>query len=74
VIATFTVTAGDDVMLVTDGGQLIRSPVAQVRLTRRSTKGVILLRPRAGERVTSCFRVVDDAEEAAEEEGTAGDA
>ena len=74
VIATFTVTAGDDVMLVTDGGQLIRSPVAQVRLTRRSTKGVILLRPNEGERVTSCFRVVDDAEEAAEEEGTASDA
>ena len=74
VIATFTVTVGDDVMLVTDGGQLIRSPVAQVRLTRRSTKGVILLRPSEGERVTSCFRVVDDAEEAAEEEGTAGDA
>jgi len=74
VIATFTVTAGDDVMLVTDGGQLIRSPVAQVRMTRRSTKGVILLRPSEGERVTSCFRVVDDAEEAAEEEETASDA
>jgi len=74
VIATFTVTVGDDVMLVTDGGQLIRSPVAQVRLTRRSTKGVILLRLNEGERVTSCFPVVDDAEEGPEEEDTAADA
>jgi len=68
VLATFTVTPGDDVMLVTDGGQLIRSPVDQVRITRRSTKGVILLRLNEGERVISCFPVVDDQGEVAIED------
>ncbi len=63
VVATFPVSPGDDIMLVTDGGQLIRSPVDQVRITRRAAKGVILLRPNEGERVTSCFPVVDDTPE-----------
>jgi DNA gyrase subunit A len=68
VVATFPVREGDDVMLVTDGGRLIRTRSEQVRITGRAAQGVTLLRLEEGERVTSCFPVVAE-EGAAEEEG-----
>ena len=60
VVATFPVRDGDDVMLVTDNGRLIRLPVDQVRVTGRNAMGVTLLRLNEGERVTSCFTVVEE--------------
>ncbi|MFC7539242.1 DNA gyrase C-terminal beta-propeller domain-containing protein [Siccirubricoccus deserti] len=48
VVATFPVRPGDDVMLVTDTGRLIRLPADQVRLTRRRSLGVMLLRLNEG--------------------------
>jgi DNA gyrase subunit A len=59
VVATFPVRPGDDVMLVTDNGRLIRLPADQVRITGRQAMGVTLLRLDNGERVTSCFPVLD---------------
>jgi DNA gyrase subunit A len=56
-------------MLVTDTGRLIRLPADQVRLTRRRSLGVMLLRLNEGERVNSCFPVVDDQGESATEAG-----
>jgi len=53
------VRPGDDVMLVTDSGRLIRLPADQVRITGRQAMGVTLLRLNDGERVTSCFPVLD---------------
>jgi DNA gyrase subunit A len=64
VVATFPARPGDDVMLVTDSGRLIRLPADQVRLTRRRSLGVMLVRLNEGERVISCFPVVDDQGEA----------
>jgi DNA gyrase subunit A len=64
VAASFQVRDGDDVMLVTDGGRLIRVPVDQVRVTGRSVMGVTLFRLDDDERVTSVFPVLEqDAEE-----------
>ncbi|MFC4167061.1 DNA gyrase subunit A [Pseudoroseomonas aestuarii] len=60
VVATFPVRPGDDVMLVTDNGRLIRLPVDQVRVTGRSAMGVMMLRLDGEERVTSCFTVVEE--------------
>ncbi|WP_268893678.1 DNA gyrase subunit A [Roseomonas harenae] len=60
VVATFPVRPGDDVMLVTDGGRLIRLPADQVRIMGRQATGVTLFRLDQDERVTSCFPVVDD--------------
>ncbi len=62
VVATFTVRPGDDVMLVTDGGALIRLPVEQVRVTGRNAQGVTLKRLDGGEIVTSCFPVADQGD------------
>jgi DNA gyrase subunit A len=71
VVATFPVRPGDDVMLVTDTGRLIRLPADQVRLTRRRSLGVMLLRVNEGERVNSCFPVVDDQGETTPDTGLA---
>jgi len=74
VAASFPVRQGDDVMLVTDGGRLIRVPADQVRITGRQGMGVTLCRVDAGEHVTSVFPVVEDAveEDAAEDPGENG--
>jgi len=63
VVATFPVRAGDHLMLVTDGGQLIRIEADDVRITGRQGMGVMLMRPAEGERVISCFPVADEGED-----------
>ena len=63
VVATFPVRSGDDVMLVTDAGRLIRVPADQVRITGRQAMGVTLFRVISGEHVTSVFPVVENDEE-----------
>ncbi len=71
VVATLPVRRGDDVMLVTDAGRLIRVPADQVRITARQTMGVTLFRLSETERVTSIFPVLDDAPASSDE--AAGD-
>ena len=39
-VASFPVEQSDQIMLVTDGGQLIRCPVDDVRIAGRNTQGV----------------------------------
>jgi DNA gyrase subunit A len=59
VAATFPVRQGDDIMMVTDAGRLIRVPVDQVRTTGRQTMGVTLFRVDRGEHVTSVFTILE---------------
>jgi len=59
VAATFPVRPGDDVMLVTDAGRLIRVRADEVRITGRQAMGVMLFRVNAGEHVSSVFPVID---------------
>ena len=42
-LVSFPVEEGDQIMLVTDAGKLIRTPVAGIRIAGRSTQGVIVL-------------------------------
>jgi DNA gyrase subunit A len=72
VVATFPVRPGDDVMLVTDAGRLIRVPADQVRITGRQVMGVTLFRVDANEHVTSVFPIVEDTVEDAAEDGLDG--
>ena len=60
VTASFPVRPGDDVMLITDAGRLIRLPADQVRLTGRTAMGVTLFRLDSDERVISVFPVFED--------------
>jgi DNA gyrase subunit A len=69
VVATFPVREGDDVMLVTDIGRLIRVPADQVRITGRQAMGVTLFRVDAGEHVTSVFPVIEEESDDTEAPG-----
>ncbi len=61
VAASFPVRQGDDVMLMTDAGRMIRVPGDQVRITGRQAMGVTLFRVDGDEHVTSVFPVIEDA-------------
>ncbi len=63
VAASFQVREGDDVMMITDGGRLIRVPVDQVRITGRAAMGVTMFRLDDDERVTSVFPVLEQEAE-----------
>src|SRR5258706_9010303 len=52
----------DPIMLVTDGGQLIRCPVDGIRVAGRATQGVIVFDTAEGERVVSVERLSDEGE------------
>jgi DNA gyrase subunit A len=53
VAATFPVTDDHQIMLVTNGGQMIRLPVNGIRFTGRSAQGVTVFRISEGEEVVS---------------------
>jgi DNA gyrase subunit A len=62
-IASFPVEDGDQLMLVTDGGQLIRTRVEGIRIAGRSTQGVIVFDTAEGERVVSVERISEEGDE-----------
>jgi DNA gyrase subunit A len=62
-VASFPVEESDQIMLVTDGGQLIRCPVDGIRIAGRSTQGVIIFSTAEGERVASVERLSEEGEE-----------
>jgi len=65
--ASFPVDETDQILLVTDQGQLIRTPVSQVRMVGRNTSGVIIFRTSAEEHVVSVERLADSGEEDGED-------
>jgi len=71
VAGSFPVENGHDVMMVTDGGKIIRTPVDDVRIAGRATAGVTLFRTGENERVVSAISIVSDDAEAAEVEADA---
>jgi DNA gyrase subunit A len=62
-IASFPVEDGDQLMLVTNGGQLIRTRVEGIRIAGRSTQGVIVFDTADDERVVSVERISEEGEE-----------
>jgi DNA gyrase subunit A len=62
-VGSFSVEEGDQIMLVTNGGQLIRCPVNGIRIAGRSTQGVIVFSTAEGERVVAVERLTEDSEE-----------
>ena len=63
VVASFPVEEETQLVMVTDGGQLIRTGVADVRIAGRSTRGVTLFRVAEDERVVTVAHLRDDDEE-----------
>jgi DNA gyrase subunit A len=71
VVASFPVGQADEIVLVTNGGQLIRIPVNDIRIAGRKTQGVTLFKVSDGERVMSVTRLGDEGEAAGN--GVAGE-
>ena len=61
-VASFPVEESDQIMLVTDAGQLIRCPVDGIRIAGRSTQGVIVFDTAENEHVVSVEHIGDEGE------------
>ncbi len=68
-VASFPVAEADEIMVVTDAGQLIRCGVEQIRIAGRATQGVRVLKVAQGERVVSVERLEDQGDETAGKTG-----
>jgi DNA gyrase subunit A len=78
-VATFPVGNDDQIMLVSDGGTVIRVPVNGIRFASRATKGVTIFNTAEGEKVVSVERISEpqsdeEAEDVATSETGADDA
>ena len=75
IVGSFPVETSDQIMLVTDGGQLIRCPIEGIRIAGRNTQGVIVFNTADDEKVVSVERVTDTGEddEAVDAPAEAGD-
>ena len=63
VVASFPVEPGDELLLVTDGGQMLRIGVDGIRIAGRNTLGVVLFRVEDGEQVASVSRIASVPED-----------
>jgi len=72
-VGAFIVVEGDEILSITSGGQVVRSPInADFRATGRSTMGVKFVTPKEGDSVAVVARSVEKAAEDAEDEAGEG--
>jgi len=72
-VAAFPLLPNDQIVMVTDAGQLIRCPVGDISINGRTTRGVKLFNTADGERVVSVSRIRDVEENAGSGEGRASE-
>ncbi|EAV45152.1 DNA gyrase subunit A [Stappia aggregata IAM 12614] len=73
-ISSFPVEDSHQIMLVTDGGQLIRCPVDGIRIAGRATQGVIVFKTAADEKVVAVEGISEVDEDDVLEDGLEGEA
>ena len=73
VVASMPANMNDEIMLITNNGKLIRCRLDSVRVTGRSTSGVILFKTEKDEKVVSASLITDSSEEEGEVEEEGGD-
>jgi len=71
-VAGFPVEDSDQLLLISDRGQMIRVPVDGIRIASRATKGVTIFNTADGERVVSVERIPDQGEEVPELDESGG--
>jgi DNA gyrase subunit A len=71
--AAFPVEESDDLLMVTSGGQMIRTPVGQVRIVGRASQGVTIFRTGDGEKVVSVERLPDSGGDDSADEAEGGE-
>ena len=69
VVASFPARQGEQLMLITDQGKMIRTSVGDIRIMSRSTQGVTIFRVSDNEHVVSVARIDESEEEEVEVEG-----
>jgi DNA gyrase subunit A len=69
VVASFPALPGEQLMLVTDQGKMIRTTVGDIRIAGRNTMGVTIFRVADGEHVVSVAKIEESEEEEIELEG-----
>ena len=72
VVSSFPIENDNQIMMVTDGGKLIRMPVEDIRIAGRKTQGVILFRTGDKEKVVSVTWLDADSEDEEELENETG--
>ncbi|MFA4981969.1 MAG: DNA gyrase subunit A [Candidatus Omnitrophota bacterium] len=53
----------DEIMLITEKGMIVRSPIKDIRSTGRSTQGVRLMKIEAGDKLSSVAKIVPEDED-----------
>jgi DNA gyrase subunit A len=72
-VGCFPVRDGNQLMMVTDGGQMIRIPVNGISIISRHTQGVRLFRVAKGEHIASVAKIVEEDDETGPDEAAAVD-
>ena len=72
-VGSFPVDESDQILLVTDAGQLIRCPVSQIRVAARNTQGVTVFRTAADEHVVSVERLAEAGGDEAQDDASGAD-
>ncbi|MCI0600170.1 MAG: DNA gyrase subunit A, partial [Beijerinckiaceae bacterium] len=72
-VAAMPVDDDDEIMLVTNGGQLIRCPVDGIRIAGRGTQGVIVFDTAAAEQVVAVERITEEDTPRGDDEGFRGE-
>jgi len=62
-VRSFVIEEDNQIMIVTDGGQLIRCPVRNISVVSRSARGVTVIRVKENERVVSVERIEETEDE-----------
>jgi DNA gyrase subunit A len=73
VVGALTVRESDEIMLITNKGQMVRTRVKEIRVVGRNTIGVKLMNLRNGEKLQAIAPVVSEAEEEAQAVETSAD-
>ncbi|GAB4294607.1 MAG: DNA topoisomerase (ATP-hydrolyzing) subunit A [Thiohalomonadaceae bacterium] len=73
VVGAVLVNDSDEIMLVTDGGTLVRTRVAEVSVLGRNTQGVTLIRLGEGEKLVALERIAESGEEESDSDAVAAE-
>jgi DNA gyrase subunit A len=68
-VAALQIKQDDEIMLISSGGTLVRTPVRDVSVHGRNTQGVRLIRLDDGDRLVGLERIISEGGEGAEGEG-----
>jgi DNA gyrase subunit A len=66
-VGALRVAQDDEIMLISSGGTLVRTPVKDISVQGRNTQGVRLIRLDEGDRLVGLERIVSDGSEAGED-------